>query len=69
MRTWKRKGYHVEEKEFDHDLHVFEVIKNGKTVTTIYPADLSDMESTIEILDDGADINGWEDGMGNTITI
>ncbi|BCJ86435.1 hypothetical protein [Effusibacillus dendaii] len=69
MKTWERKGYTVVEKEFDHDLHEFEVVKGGEVVATITPADLDDMNRIIEDLDNGEDVNGWEDGMGNTISV
>jgi len=69
MRVWERKGYRVEEKLFDHDLHEFDVVKDGEVIATITPADLEDMQRIIEALDAGEDVNGWEDGMGNTIYI
>lgn len=69
MRTWEREGYTVVEKDFDHDLHVFDVIKNGEVIATITPPDIEDMNQIIEDLDNGEDVNGWEDGMGNTISV
>jgi hypothetical protein len=69
MRTWEREGYKVEEREFDHDLHVFDVVKGNEVVATITPASIEDMEEIIADLDNGEDVNGWEDGMGNTIAI
>lgn len=69
MRTWNRKGYEVVEVEFDGDLHEFEVIKNGEVVATITPDTIEDMEQIIADLDNGEDVDGWEDGMGNTISI
>lgn len=69
MKTWEREGYIVEEVEFDGDLHEFNVIKNGEVIATITPADIDDMKQIIEDLDNGEDVNGWEDGMGNTIAI
>ncbi|MCG5252641.1 hypothetical protein [Brevibacillus agri] len=69
MKVWKREGYEVVEKEFDKDLHEFDVVKAGEVVATITPADLDDMARIIEDLDNGEDVNGWEDGMGNTISI
>lgn len=69
MRTWKREGYEVVEKEFDYDLHQFEIIKDEEVKFTITPASIVDMQSIIEDLDAGEDVNGWEDGMGNTISI
>jgi hypothetical protein len=69
MRVWERKGYRVAEKEFDHDLHEFDVVKGGEVIATITPADLDDMQRIVEALDAGEGVNGWEDGMGNTISV
>jgi hypothetical protein len=38
-------------------------------IATITPADLDDMQRIVEALDAGEDVNGWDDGMGNTIHI
>ena len=67
MKTWERKGYEVVEEEFDGDLNVFNVVKNGEVIGTIYPADYDQMLEIITDLDAGHDVNGWEDGRGNTI--
>jgi hypothetical protein len=70
MRTWTRKGYMVREIEFDYDLHQFEVVRdNGEIIATITPPDLDNQNEIIEALNAGEDVNGWEDGVGNTITI
>lgn len=69
MRTWERKGYEVVEVEFDGDLHEFEVVKNGEVIATITPDTIEDMEQIIKDLDSGEGVDGWEDGMGNTISI
>jgi hypothetical protein len=69
MRVWERKGYIVPEIEFDHDLHEFEVVKDGRVIATITPADVEDMEKIIADLDSGEDVNGWEDGLGNVISV
>jgi len=70
MRTWKRDGYKVIERPFDFDLHVFEVVlDSGEVVGTITPATLEDMIAIVADLDAGADVDGWEDGMGNTIYV
>lgn len=69
MRSWKREGYVVNEVLFDKDLHEFEVVKNGEVVATITPADIDDMKRIIADLDAGEGVEGWEDGMGNTITL
>jgi hypothetical protein len=69
MRTWEREGYTVEEKAFDYDLHEFDVIKDGETVATITPGSIESMTEIIADLDNGEDVDGWEDGKGNTIRI
>lgn len=69
MRIWKRNGYIVREVEFDHNLHEFEVVKDGEVIATITPADLDDMNRIISDLDAGEGVDGWEDGMGNVISI
>lgn len=70
MRTWKRDGYEVNEVEFDYDLHEFKVVKDdGEVIATITPQDVDDMEMMAEMLDNGEGLDGWEDGMGNTISI
>jgi len=69
MRTWEREGYIVVEKEFDYDLHEFEVVKGEEVVATITPSDIENMNEIIEALDAGEDVNGWEDGSGNTISV
>lgn len=68
LQTWARGTYTVEMVEHDHDLKAFEITQ-GDRVQTIYPATIEDMESIIEDLDNGEDVNGWEDGLGNTIVI
>ena len=69
MRTWAREGYEIVEAELDFDLHQFEVIQDGEVVATIVPPDMESMEQIISDLDAGKGVNGWEDGMGNTIYI
>jgi uncharacterized protein YkuJ len=70
MRTWTRNGYKVVEVEFDYDLHQFEVISdNGEIIATITPPDLDNQNEIIKALDAGEDVEGWEDGHGNTISI
>lgn len=68
MNTWLRDKYIVEMVDYDHDLKAFEV-KQGDSIQTIYPASIKDMNSIIKHLDDGDDVDGWEDGLGNTIVI
>ena len=67
MRIWKRKNYIVREQEHDYDLHCFVVEVEGKEDQIIYPGDLKSMREIITALDNGEDVDGWEDGMGNTI--
>ncbi|MDO6633495.1 hypothetical protein [Bacillus thuringiensis] len=69
MRTWEREGYKVVEVEYNFDLHAFDVIKKEKVVATITPNTIEEMNQIIEDLNGGEDVDGWEDGMGNTISI
>ena len=69
MKTWERESYAVVEKEFDYDLHEFEVIQNDKVIATITPGSLDEMQDIIKDLDAGECVDGWEDGKGNTIRI
>lgn len=68
LRTWERNGYTVEMVEWDYDLKAFEVIQ-GEETQTIVPTTIEDMNEIIEALDNGEDVDGWEDGNGNTILI
>lgn len=68
LKTWERDTYTVSMVDYDHDLKAFEVVQ-GDTVQTIYPATIEDMQDIIADLDNGDDVNGWEDGMGNTISL
>ena len=67
MRTWERNGYKVVEQEFDYSLHQFAVIVPGKKDQVITPDSIESMDSIIADLDNGEEVEGWEDGMGNTI--
>ncbi|MFB5761080.1 hypothetical protein [Paenibacillus medicaginis] len=69
MSTWARNGYEVAETAFNYDLHLFLVVQNGETLYEIVPSNLDNQADIINELSAGADINGWEDGMGNTISI
>lgn len=70
MKVWKKNSYEVVERPFDYDLHVFDIIRDDEEViATIYPATIEDMRSIIRDLDAGADVDGWEDGNGNTIRL
>lgn len=70
MKVWQREGYEVVEVEFDYDLHEFMVIKEGgDVIATITPGSIEDMQQIINELDNGEDVDGWEDGKGNTIDI
>ena len=67
-RTWVKEGYTVEMVDFDYDLKQFEV-RQGEEVQVITPATIEDMEMIIQDLDNGEDVDGWEDGNGGIITI
>lgn len=67
-RAWARDTYTVEMVDFDGDLKEFEITQ-GDTVQTITPDSIETMEQIIEDLSNGEDVDGWEDGNGNTIVI
>ncbi len=69
MKTWERDSYTVVEVPFDGDLHEFQIVKGEEVIATITPATIEDMKIIIQDLDNGEGVNGWEDGMGNTISI
>ena len=54
-----------------HDLHAFEVRDRTRTLGTIIPASVEDADAVRVALADGACpiCEGWEDGMGHTVTI
>ncbi len=45
------------------------LIKGEEVIATITPNTIEDMNQIIKDLDSGEEVNGWEDGMGNTIWI
>jgi len=66
VKVWEREGYRVVEKYAGQ----FEVIKDdGEVVGTIVTETAEDREQIIADLDAGEDVNGWEDGAGNTIYV
>ena len=65
----REHGYTVQEVEHDYDLHAFEVYQLGELVHTITPSDIESMQQIIADLNQGYGVNGYEDGMGNTISI
>lgn len=69
MRVWERGSYKIVEVEFDHDLHQFNVVKNDEVIASIVPADLENQEQIIIDLNAGEDVDGWDDGMGGTISV
>lgn len=68
-RTWVRDTYTVSEVDFDHDLKQFEVLRDDEILATITPADLEAQESIVQDLENGECVDGWEDGMGNIVSI
>jgi hypothetical protein len=69
METWHRNGYKIVEKDFDYDLHEFDIIKNGSIIATITPDSIDRMNSIVADLNSGECVDGWEDGKGNTIRV
>jgi len=69
MKIWERNEYAVVEKEFDYELHEFDVVIGEKVVATITPGSIDEMNEIIESLDNGECVNGWDNGLGETIYI
>ena len=69
MKTWQRKGYTVEEREFDYDLLKFVVIQEDEEDQEIVPDSFEVMAEIVHALDNGEDVDGWENGNGETIKI
>jgi hypothetical protein len=72
MKTWKTALVTIEEVNFDHDLHAFEVYNHGGAmIGTINPDSVEVMEVLIADLDNGACpvADSWEDGNGNTCSV
>ena len=69
LKTWERKGYTVEMVDYDYDLKAFEVRQHDVVTDEIVPATIEDMRGIIEALDNGEEVDGWEDGIGNTIML
>ena len=81
MREWQRTlvdaegkefNYTIQEKDFDHDLHQFLfTTADGNVLGVVTPADASDTADIVKELDEGSDpiTEGWEDGMGNTVSM
>ena len=66
IKVWERENYKVYERDFDYDLHKF-VIVQFNMWQTIIPNSIEDMNQIIADLDNGLDVNGWDDGAGNSI--
>lgn len=45
------------------------MVQNEEIVATIYSNTLEDMSSIIKDLGTGEDVNGWENGLGETVFI
>lgn len=69
MKTWEIGEVEVVEKDFDYDLHEFDVYYQDQLIGTITPDCIEDMEDIKTALDRGESPIGWEDGSGNTITL
>lgn len=66
--TWIRENCEIREVDCDADRHTFEVFDTTGNYMGVIDAD--DADQTREIasqLNNGEDIEGWEDGHGNTI--
>ena len=68
-KKWTREGYTIEMIDFDFDLKHFLVKQENGMTHTIAPATIEDMKEIVKALDNGEDVDGWEDGKWNTISI
>lgn len=59
----------IEEIEHDYDLHAFRVSYLGELIGTIYPDTIEQMDEIVTALDNNESPIGWEDGMGETISV
>ena len=59
----------IEEIEHDYDLHAFQVSYLDKIIGTIYPDTIEQMDEIVTALDSNESPIGWEDGMGETISL
>lgn len=58
----------IREVDFDYDLHDFEVIADGEYIGTIHPDTVDDCDDIRRVIEEeGVDVEGWEDGCGNTV--
>jgi len=72
MKEWKRDCCVVVEKDFDHDLHSFDVYGlDGGLLGEITPADIANYRDCVTKLDAGdcPICDGWDDGMSNTCSL
>lgn len=71
--AWVLDDCVVEKREFDNDLHAFDVYMyrecDGRIVVqSIIPADLDAQAEIVNRLDAGeSPLGGWEDGMGSAV--
>ena len=71
--AWVLDDCVVEKREFDNDLHAFDVYMyrecDGRIVVqSIIPADLDAQAEIVNRLDAGeSPLGGWEDGMGEAV--
>ena len=71
--AWVLDDCVVEKREFDNDLHAFDVYMRREddgriVVQTIIPADLDAQAEIVYRLDAGeSPLGGWEDGMGSAV--
>lgn len=67
--TWNTQyGHIINEVDYDHDLHAFDVYAGVRLLGSIYPSTIDDADECFEKLDNGEDpvADGWEDGLGNS---
>jgi len=69
INTWERERYIVKEKPFDFDLSQFDIIQDGRAIETITVFYKDDQESIRNALNNGKEIDGWNNGFGDVVYI
>lgn len=76
MKTWQiyderypADDVTIEEIGHDYDLHAFQVSYLGEVIGTIYPDTIEQMDEIVTALNSNESPIGWEDGMGETISV
>lgn len=70
VTTCPRCGAHTYERDFDYDLHSFDIYnKKDEYVASVCPGGIEEMKECNKALKEGECplCNNWEDGLGHTL--